>query len=85
MSDKAYLTGKMAGKSCKACGSSELDVDPSRGDTVCTNCGTVLEDSVIVSEVQFQEAAGGVVSAIGHFVSSESSGGCRGFGSSQYR
>lgn len=68
------------GKTCKSCGSSELEVDPSRGDTVCTNCGTVLEDSVIVSEVQFEENAHGISSAIGQFVSSESSGGCRGFG-----
>ncbi|KAK9508679.1 hypothetical protein O3M35_006178 [Rhynocoris fuscipes] len=69
------------GKTCKSCGSSELEVDPSRGDTVCTNCGTVLEDCVIVSEVQFEENAHGISSAIGQFVSSESSGGCRGFGS----
>ncbi|XP_073997201.1 brf RNA polymerase III subunit isoform X2 [Rhodnius prolixus] len=68
------------GKTCKSCGSSELEVDPSRGDTVCTNCGTVLEDSAIVSEVQFEENSHGISSAIGQFVSSESSGGCRGFG-----
>ncbi|XP_014282486.3 transcription factor IIIB 90 kDa subunit [Halyomorpha halys] len=70
----------MTGGKCKSCGSSDLEVDPSRGDTVCTNCGTVIEDSVIVSEVQFEENAHGVSSAIGQFVSSDSSGGCRGFG-----
>ncbi|XP_014248604.1 transcription factor IIIB 90 kDa subunit [Cimex lectularius] len=69
-----------AGSKCNSCGSSELEVDPSRGDTVCTNCGTVLEDSVIVSEVQFEENSHGISSAIGQFVSSDSSGGCRGFG-----
>ncbi|XP_026675686.1 transcription factor IIIB 90 kDa subunit, partial [Diaphorina citri] len=62
------------------CGSSDLDVDPARGDTVCTNCGTVLEDSVIVSEMQFEENAHGGTSALGHFVSSDSKGGCQGFG-----
>lgn len=77
------LFSKMGtGKTCKSCGSSELEVDPSRGDTVCTNCGTVLEDSAIVSEVQFEENSHGISSAIGQFVSSESSGGCRGFGNS---
>lgn len=65
---------------CKNCGSSDIDVDPARGDTVCTNCGTVLEDSVIVSEMQFEENAHGGTSALGHFVSSDSKGGCQGFG-----
>lgn len=74
----------MTGNKCKSCGSAELEVDTARGDTVCTNCGTVLEDSVIVSEVQFEENAHGGSSALGQFVSSESKGGCRGFGSSKY-
>ncbi|XP_065225815.1 transcription factor IIIB 90 kDa subunit [Planococcus citri] len=66
----------MSGKnSCKNCGSFDLEVDPSRGDTICTVCGTVLEDSVIVSEVQFEENAHGGSSAIGQFVSSDSKGG----------
>ncbi|BES88044.1 transcription factor IIIB 90 kDa [Nesidiocoris tenuis] len=69
-----------AGGKCKSCGSSTLEVDPSRGDTVCTTCGTVLEDSVIVSEVQYEDNSHGISTAIGQFVSSESSGGCRGFG-----
>lgn len=69
-----------AGGKCKACGSSTLEVDPARGDTVCITCGTVLEDSVIVSEVQFEENSHGISSAIGQFVSSESTGGCQGFG-----
>ncbi|RZF47495.1 hypothetical protein LSTR_LSTR007422 [Laodelphax striatellus] len=71
----------MTGNKCKSCGSSELEVDPARGDTVCTNCGTVLEDSVIVSELQFEENAHGGSSALGQFVASDSKGGCRGFGS----
>ncbi len=66
----------MSGKiSCRKCGSFDLDEDPSRGDTVCTKCGIVLEDSVIVSEVQFEENAHGGSSAVGQFVSSESRGG----------
>lgn len=74
----------MTSNKCKNCGSSELEVDPARGDTICTNCGTVLEDSVIVSEMQFEENAHGGISALGQFVASDSKGGCRGFGSSMY-
>lgn len=29
------------------------------GDATCTNCGAVLEESIVVSENQFQERAGG--------------------------
>ncbi|XP_075982648.1 brf RNA polymerase III subunit [Anticarsia gemmatalis] len=70
----------MSGKKCKHCGSSEIEVDPARGDAVCTNCGTVLEDNIIVPEVEFQENAHGGASAIGQFVSAESKGGATGFG-----
>lgn len=66
----------MSGKnSCRNCGSFDVEVDPSRGDIVCTQCGIVLEDSVIVSEVQFEENAHGGSSAIGQFVPSDSKGG----------
>lgn len=59
---------------CKNCGSSEIEVDSARGDAVCTNCGSVLEDNIIVSEVQFEEAHG-ASNAVGQFVSSDSKGG----------
>ncbi|KOB65599.1 TFIIB-related factor, partial [Operophtera brumata] len=39
----------MSGKKCKHCGSSDIEVDPARGDAVCTNCGSVLEDNIILS------------------------------------
>uniref|UniRef100_A0AC35UCL4 B-related factor 1 n=1 Tax=Rhabditophanes sp. KR3021 TaxID=114890 RepID=A0AC35UCL4_9BILA len=55
-------------RTCKFCGSSEIDEDVSRGDSTCMNCGTVLEESTIVSDVQFQERAG-VSSMVGQFVS----------------
>lgn len=74
----------MSGKKCKHCGSSEIEVDPARGDAVCTNCGTVLEDNIIVAEVEFQENAHGGASAIGQFVSAESKGGATGFGRGKY-
>jgi transcription factor IIIB subunit 2 len=69
----------MSSGKCKNCGSCEIDVDPARGDAVCTNCGSVLEDSIIVSEVQFEKNAHGGSSALGQFVSSDSKGGAIGF------
>lgn len=73
----------MSGKKCKNCGSSDIEVDPSRGDAVCTNCGSVLEDNIIVAEVQFEENARGASSTVGQFVSADSKGGASGFGASK--
>ncbi|KAK7105106.1 hypothetical protein V1264_019712 [Littorina saxatilis] len=56
---------------CKHCGCNEIDEDPARGDKVCTNCGSVLEEQLIVSEIQFQENAAGGASVMGQFVSLE--------------
>ncbi|KAF7651313.1 hypothetical protein LDENG_00112900 [Lucifuga dentata] len=56
---------------CRSCGGSDIDVDPARGSAVCTGCGSVLEDNIIVSEVQFVEGSGGVSSAVGQFISSD--------------
>ncbi|XP_077420662.1 BRF1 general transcription factor IIIB subunit a isoform X2 [Vanacampus margaritifer] len=56
---------------CKNCGSSDVDVDHARGDAVCMTCGSVLEDNIIVSEVEFVESGGGGSLAVGQFVSSE--------------
>lgn len=69
-----------SGRKCKNCGSSDIEVDPARGDAVCTNCGSVLEDSIIVAEVQFEEGAHGSSSAIGQFVAADSKGGATKFG-----
>ena len=60
---------------CDSCGSTDIDVDPSRADAVCTSCGNVLESSIIVSDIQFEENAHGGTSAIGTFVSAETKGG----------
>ncbi|XP_037602957.1 transcription factor IIIB 90 kDa subunit-like [Sebastes umbrosus] len=64
----------MSSKVCKNCGSSDIDVDHARGDAVCMTCGSVLEDNIIVSEVEFVETGGGGSSAVGQFVSSEAGG-----------
>ncbi|OQR79984.1 transcription factor IIIB 90 kDa subunit-like [Tropilaelaps mercedesae] len=65
----------MSAQSCRYCGATEIDVDRARGDAVCTNCGAVLEDTLIVSEVQFEETAGGGSRAVGQMVTG--SGGAR--------
>lgn len=56
-------------QSCPKCGSSDLETDAARGDTVCTSCGSVLEDNLIVSEVQFQEGSHGGSNIIGQTIS----------------
>uniref|UniRef100_A0A6M2DIB7 B-related factor 1 n=1 Tax=Xenopsylla cheopis TaxID=163159 RepID=A0A6M2DIB7_XENCH len=72
----------MSGKKCQNCGSTDIEVDTARGDAVCTNCGSVLEDNIIVAEVQFEENAHGGSTALGKFVSAESKGGATGYGAS---
>lgn len=56
---------------CPHCGETEVDKDPARGDAVCVGCGNVLEDTLIVSEVQFAENSAGGSSVIGQFVNAE--------------
>ena len=62
---------------CKHCGCNEIDEDATRGDKVCTNCGSVLEEQLIVSEIQFQERAAGGASVMGQFVSLEGMSYCK--------
>ena len=67
---------------CHQCGSSDVDVDPSRSDVVCMECGAVLSDVSIVSEVNFSEQPSGLSSVVGQFVSLS---GSRGLSSSAKR
>eukprot|EP00002_Diphylleia_rotans_P023792 TRINITY_DN4683_c0_g1_i1.p1 TRINITY_DN4683_c0_g1~~TRINITY_DN4683_c0_g1_i1.p1 ORF type:complete len:581 (-),score=124.31 TRINITY_DN4683_c0_g1_i1:281-2023(-) len=60
---------------CPKCGSSEIDYDPTRGDSCCVDCGFVVEQNTIISEVTFIENANGSASAVGRFVSNTSTGG----------
>ena len=55
---------------CKTCHSSDIDTDRARGITACRNCATVLEESIIVSEVTIEEGSGGGMSVVGQFVGS---------------
>ncbi|XP_067338319.1 BRF1 RNA polymerase III transcription initiation factor subunit b isoform X2 [Channa argus] len=61
----------MSSRVCRTCGGFDIDVDQARGSAVCTGCGSVLEDNIIVSEVQFVEGSGGVSAAVGQFVSAD--------------
>ncbi|VVC32703.1 Transcription factor TFIIB,Cyclin-like,Transcription factor TFIIB, cyclin-like domain,Brf1 [Cinara cedri] len=54
---------------CSDCGS--LNLDSSDGPTVCMDCGGVMDESHIVSEVQFEETEHGS-RAVGQFLSSDS-------------
>ncbi|KAE8289441.1 Transcription factor IIIB 90 kDa subunit [Larimichthys crocea] len=74
----------MSSKACKNCGSTDIDVDPARGDAVCMGCGSVLEDNIIVSEVEFVESGGGGSLAVGQFISSESGGTAPTFGDGHF-
>ena len=56
---------------CSQCGGTDIEYDQARGDAVCTSCGSVLEDNIIVSEITFQEQSSGASTVVGQFVSAE--------------
>eukprot|EP00041_Stephanoeca_diplocostata_P025724 m.679073 g.679073 ORF g.679073 m.679073 type:complete len:529 (-) comp22810_c0_seq6:2435-4021(-) len=58
---------------CPACGASDIETDSARGSQVCTRCGMVLEDNIIISEVQFSESGGGASSVVGQSVGADGS------------
>uniref|UniRef100_A0A671W640 B-related factor 1 n=1 Tax=Sparus aurata TaxID=8175 RepID=A0A671W640_SPAAU len=74
----------MSSKVCKNCGSSDIDVDQARGDAVCMGCGSVLEDNIIVSEVEFVESGGGGSLAVGQFVAAGAGATSMTFGDGHY-
>uniref|UniRef100_A0A6V7JZB6 B-related factor 1 n=1 Tax=Bracon brevicornis TaxID=1563983 RepID=A0A6V7JZB6_9HYME len=74
----------MSSNKCKNCGSTEIETDPARGDAVCTQCGFVLEDQLIVSETTFEETSSGNMTIVGQFVASDSTGAATGFGASYH-
>ena len=53
---------------CPSCGSRDIEFHDAGGDAVCVSCGTVCEESVIVSSIEFSET-GGSASVVGQFVS----------------
>ncbi|VEL14705.1 unnamed protein product [Protopolystoma xenopodis] len=57
---------------CSQCGGTDFDEDRARADLTCLNCGSVLSENVVSSEIEFVETGNGVSTAVGRFVSDES-------------
>lgn len=74
----------MSGNKCRNCGSTDIETDAARGDAVCTECGVVLEDQLIVSETAFKESPSGNMMVLGQFVANDSTGGATGFGATYH-
>ena len=64
--------------SCRIC-SGTLEYQEASGDTVCTVCGAVAEESNIIAAVEFVENGGGATSVVGQYLSATAS---RPYGSS---
>ena len=52
---------------CRECGSTDLENDEQQGQVVCTGCGAVIKDYILLAQQQFQETAGGIT-AVGQHV-----------------
>ena len=68
---------------CENCGGTDIDFDTSRGDAVCIQCGTVLEENTIVNEVTFAQDSGGGSSVVGQFVAATPGAASAGLGFSK--
>ncbi|KAF9434394.1 transcription factor TFIIIB subunit brf1 [Entomortierella beljakovae] len=53
---------------CRHCGGNSIEYDAGQGNSICTQCGTVLEENAIVAEISFAEGSGGAASVVGTFV-----------------
>ncbi|TRM66996.1 cyclin-like protein [Schizophyllum amplum] len=53
---------------CTECGGTTIDSDAAAGNSFCTQCGTVVEESTIVNEVMFGETSTGAAMVQGSFV-----------------
>jgi transcription factor IIIB 90 kDa subunit len=56
---------------CSNCRGSNIENDPSQGNSFCADCGAVLEENAVVSEVTFAELSSGASVLQGQFVSAE--------------
>ncbi|KAJ7645813.1 hypothetical protein B0H17DRAFT_1103689 [Mycena rosella] len=54
--------------SCRDCGGTVLEYDTAAGNGVCVNCGMVIEENAIVSEITFGETSSGGAMVQGSFV-----------------
>ncbi|KZP13611.1 BRF1-domain-containing protein [Athelia psychrophila] len=53
---------------CSDCGGTVIEYDSAAGSGFCVKCGTVVEESAIVSEVTFGETSGGAAMVQGSYV-----------------
>lgn len=56
---------------CSNCRGSNIETDPSQGNSFCADCGAVLEENAVVSEVTFAELSTGASVLQGQFVAAE--------------
>ena len=56
---------------CSNCRGSNIENDTSQGNSFCADCGAVLEENAVVSEVTFAELSSGASVLQGQFVAAE--------------
>lgn len=56
---------------CPSCGSTSIEAREASGEAVCTECGVVVEENVIVSSVEFEETAAGTSRMMGVVVGAD--------------
>lgn len=64
----------VAVNSCKQCGSTQFTNFHETGEVICENCGSVAEESRIVSEVTFCETGAGKAIVPGQYISHDQTG-----------
>ena len=50
------MSAAKVGPKCPRCDGTEIDTNPSGGESVCVQCGAVIDDANIVSSVEFSES-----------------------------
>lgn len=59
------------GAVCPHCRASDIEYDSAAGNSVCINCGAVVEENAVVAEVTFAELSNGASVLEGQFISAE--------------
>jgi transcription factor IIIB subunit 2 len=59
-------------RACPNCASTAIEAQDASRNSVCTNCGVILEENAIVRNVEFVEGQGGSSLMVGQFVSATS-------------
>jgi transcription factor IIIB subunit 2 len=64
---KANTSSSSSSRGCR-CNRPDIEVMEARGVSVCRNCGVVLEENLIVSNIEFGEDGGGRKSVVGQYI-----------------